>query len=185
MVPVTGQPPLNGGSIKLSDQVPGQVSPQQYGSFQQGSYQSDGYAQQQGGQSNGGQLNWQARQTSGQRRHRRSLRHHEAIEIKIKSNVTSGTTLLKLSPMLSSLNGTFEYVIAKGNTSLFKVEQVQGLTYLHLREPLGRKGTFYLTIKGLLHSNEDDEKRKAVKEHRPPGYNEARKFALDIIMQAV
>ena len=109
--------------------------------------------------------------------------------------------------MLSEFNGTFKYVIIHGNASLFKVENRKGISFLHVKTPLYRKGVFRLWIKGVL--REPKEKKADVKDkrrrkqatknqtkkigtengtkkrHHPLGYNEAKQFSLHLVIKAV
>lgn len=114
-------------------------------------------------------------------------------------------------PVLSEFNGTFHYVIVHGNTSLFKVEENNGVSYLYIKTPLHRKGVFRLWIKGVKREakekKKDSESRgkeetqakpsrskknykvgqenETKKQHHPLGYNEAKKFSLHLVIKAV
>ena len=180
--------------------------------FQSQSYNQQGY----------GQQNWQTAQQnngfqytftpSGGQRKRRSLRHRmEKFTIQIPANITAADPILTLVPVLSEFNGTFNYVIVHGNTSLFKVEENKGVSFLYIKTPLHRKGVFRLWIKGVMREPKEkktDSKSKSKektqakqsrskknykvgqengtkKQHHPLGYNEAKKFSLHLVIKAV
>lgn len=180
--------------------------------YQLQSYNQQGYRQQ----------NWQTAQQnngfqytftpSGSQRKRRSVRHRmEKFTIQIPANITSAEPILTLVPVLSEFNGTFHYVIVHGNTSLFKVEENNGVSYLYIKTPLHRKGVFRLWIKGVMREakekKKDSESRgkeetqakpsrskknykvgqenETKKQHHPLGYNEAKKFSLHLVIKAV
>lgn len=185
---------------------------------QQGlAYQSQSYNQRRYGQQN-----WQTAQQnngfqysftpSGSQRKRRSARHRmEKFTIQIPANITSAKPILTLVPVLSEFNGTFNYVIVHGNTSLFKVEENKGVSFLYIKTPLHRKGVYRLWIKGVVHEpkeKETDSKSKNKEEtqakstrskknykvgkengtktqRHPLGYNEAKKFSLHLVIKAV
>lgn len=108
--------------------------------------------------------------------------------------------------MLSEFNGTFHYTIVHGNKILFALEERDGVSFLHVRTRLHRKGTFPLLIKGVLGESkvkrEDskherpktttakkykktiDTKESGTKKHRA-GYEEAKKFSLNLIIKAL
>ena len=202
-----GEQQLNGQSQPFNRQLP-----QHFGSYQ--------------GQGQGlphySQPNWQTGQPSGgfsfsytpsgNQRKRRSTRHRiPKYTLEIPANITSTKPLLTLVPVLSDFNGTFEYLIAHGNKSLFKVEQHKGFSQLHLTTPLHRKGVFRLWIKGFLHEatgNEvevrpqikegeqsKDESTETVKTQgespitknkvRPLGFYQAKKFSLHLLINVV
>lgn len=77
---------------------------------------------------------------SGGRR-RRSL-NHLSSHVQIRHNMSTGDLILKLAPVLASLNGTARYSIEKGDESLFKVEHHQNTMYLRARKTLAR-GEFH------------------------------------------
>ena len=145
---------------------------------------------------------------SGNKRKRRSTRHRmEKFTIQVPVNITSAQPILRLVPVLSEFNGTFNYVIVHGNTSLFKVEERKGVSYLHIKTPLHRKGVFRLWIKGVLHEPKETKadgtdkrrttpatkkhrKRKlgsenGTKKHHLLGHNQAKKFSLHLVIKAV
>ena len=130
----------------------------------------------------------------------------EKFIIQVPFNITSAQPIVRLVPVLSEFNGTFNYVIVHGNTSLFKVEEREGFSYLHIKTPLYRKGVFRLWIKGTIHEPkgkkaEFKDKRRitqAKRKHKKGklgtengtkkhllGYNEAKKFSLHLVMKAV
>ena len=189
---------------------------------QQQQRQGFGGQSQQYNQRNYGQQNWQTAQQnngfqysftpSGNQRKRRSTRHRmEKFTIQIPANITSAKPILTLVPVLSEFNGTFNYVIVHGNTSLFKVEERKGVSFLFIKTPLYRKGVFRLWIKGVLHepkekkedpklnvkegtlskptrsTNKDKvgKENGTKKERHPLGYNEAKKFSLHLVIKAV
>ena len=140
----------------------------------------------------------------GNKRKRRSTRHRmEKFTVQIPANITSAQPILRLVPVLSEFNGTFNYVIVHGNTSLFKVEQHEGISFLHVKTPIYRKGVFRLWIKGVLHERKEKktevkdkngktkvtrktETEKGTKENpHPLGYNAAKKFSLRLVIKAV
>lgn len=146
--------------------------------------------------------------SSGNSRKRRSTSHRmEKFTIQIPANLTSAQPILRLVPVLSEFNGTFNYLIVHGNTSLFKVEQRDGISYLHLKTPLHRKGVFRLWIKGVLHEpkakkaetknkrpkrpgadrhqNRIQEKENGTKKRPHASYNKAKKFSLHLVIKAV
>jgi len=135
----------------------------------------------------------------------------EKFTIQIPANITSAKPILTLVPVLSEFNGTFNYVIVHGNISLFKVEEIKGVSFLYLKTPLHRKGIFRLWIKGVMREPKEkqtDFKAKGEqetqakpsrskknykagqengtkKQHHPLGYNEAKKFSLHLVIEAV
>ena len=118
-------------------------------------------------------------QGSGGRTRRRA--HHAAkFKLRLPFNLTSAVPIVKLVPVLRTLNGTFEYVIAHGDTKVFKVDQYQGVTYLHVRKHLPRKGTFRLLLKGLLHHKLH---KKISREEI--GMREAKKFVVKLIINII
>ena len=192
---------------------------QRYGQQQQPGL---GYNQQPYNQQGYSQQNWQTAQQnngfqysftpSGSQRKRRSTRHRmEKFSIQIPANITSAKPILTLVPVLSEFNGTFNYVIVHGNTSLFKVEENKGVSFLYIKTPLHRKGIFRLWIKGVMRepkAKQTDFKAKGEqetqakrsrskknyksgqengtkKQHHPLGYNEAKKFSLHLVIKAV
>ena len=143
----------------------------------------------------------------GNKRKRRSTRNRMMkFAIQVPVNITSAQPILRLVPVLSEFNGTFNYVIVHGNTSLFKVEEREGFSYLHIKTPLYRKGVFRLWIKGALHepkgkkaefknnrrntqAKQKDKRRilgteNGTKKHLL-GFNEAKKFSLHLVIKAV
>ena len=192
---------------------------QRYGHQQQ---QGLGYQLQSYNQQRYSQQNWQTAKRnngfqysftpSGSQRKRRSVRHRmEKFTIQIPTNITSAKPILTLVPVLSEFNGTFNYVIVHGNTSLFKVEENKGVSYLFIKTPLHRKGVFRLWIKGVMREPKEKEKdsklkgkeetqakpsrskknykagqeNETKKQHHPLGYNEAKKFSLHLVIKAV
>ena len=127
----------------------------------------------------------------------------EKFTVQIPANITSAQPILRLVPVLSEFNGTFNYVIVHGNTSLFKVEQHGGISFLHVKTPIYRKEVFRLWIKGVLHERKEKktevkdknektkvtrktETEKGTKENpHPLGYNAAKKFSLRLVIKAV
>ena len=135
----------------------------------------------------------------------------EKFTIQIPANITSAKPILTLVPVLSEFNGTFNYVIVHGNTSLFKVEENKGVSYLFIKTPLHRKGVFRLWIKGVMREPKEKERdsklkgkeemqakpsrskknykagqeNETKKQHHPLGYNEAKKFSLHLVIKAV
>ena len=192
---------------------------QRYGQQQR---QGLGYQSQAHNQQGYGQQNWQTAQQnngfqysftpSGSQRKRRSARHRmEKFTIQIPANITSAKPILTLVPVLAEFNGTFNYVIVHGNTSLFKVEENKGVSFLFIKTPLHRKGVFRLWIKGVMREpkkKQTDFKSKSKEEpqakpsrskkkskvgqengtkkkHHPLGYNEAKRFSLHLVIKAV
>lgn len=196
---------------------------QGYGQNQQGNRQTNlGHQPQSYNQQNYGQRNWQAAQPSngfqfsytppGKQRKRRSVGHRmEKFTIQIPASITSAKPILTLVPVLAEFNGTFNYVIVHGNTSLFKVEEHKGVSFLHVKTPLYRKGVFRVWIKGVLHEKVEKEtdSKETVKEathtketrskikykfgkengtkkpRHSLGYHEAKKFSLHLVIKAV
>lgn len=145
--------------------------------------------------------------SSGNKRKRRSTRRRkEKFIIQVPVNITTAQPILRLVPVLSELNGTFHYVIVHGNASLFKVEERNGVSFLHVKTSLYRKGAFRLWIKGVLHGPDlkraeinnkgrkttTSEKFKAAMDAKEigtkkhlVGYEEAKKFSLNLVLTAV
>ena len=169
-----------GGGRYLADQ-----GYRRTGQFQQSqhSWQRTGY---QNGQPYGQQpqrligFNYQYPSTGSGRRTRRSSRRMAKYTFRLPSNTTSATPIVKLVPVLKTLNGTFEYVIAHGDSNVFKVDQYRGVTYLHIRRHLPRKGIFRLLIKGLLH-----HKIHKTRSRDEIGMREAKKFAMKLRIKIV
>lgn len=143
----------------------------------------------------------------GSKRKRRSTRHRtEKFTVEVPANISSAQPILRLVPVLSEFNGTFHYTIVHGNKILFALEERDGVSFLHVRTRLHRKGTFPLLIKGVL--SESKVKREDSKHERPKtttakkykktmdtkesgnkrhraGYEEAKKFSLNLIIKAL
>ena len=143
----------------------------------------------------------------GNKRKRRSTRHRtEKFTVQVPVNISSAQPILRLVPVLSEFNGTFHYTIVHGNKSLFALEEHNGVSFLHVRTRLHRKGAFPLWIKGIL--SESKVKREDVKHEKPKtttvkkykktidtkdsgtkkhpsGYQEARKFSLNLVIKAL
>lgn len=143
----------------------------------------------------------------GSKRKRRSTRHRtEKFTVEVPANISSAQPILRLVPVLSEFNGTFHYTIVHGNKILFALEERDGVSFLHVRTRLHRKGAFPLLIKGVLRESkvkrEDikyerpktttakkykktmDTKESGTKKH-PAGYEEAKKFSLNLIIKAL
>lgn len=86
------------------------------------------------------------------------------------------------------------------------MEERKGISFLHVKTPLFRKGVFRLWIKGVLHEQKErktdvTDKRQTrpatkkhkkklgsvngTKKHHPLGYNEAKRFSLHLVIKAV
>ena len=173
-------------------------------------------------QQNYGQQNWQAAPPnngfqfsytpSGKQRKRRSIGHRmEKFTLQIPTNISSAKPILTLVPVLAELNGTYKYVIVHGNTSLFKVEQRKGVSFLFVKTPFHRKGVFRVWIKGAMRekvtkemvsketgsmATHGQETRKSngnklgketgtKKQRHTLGYHEAKRFSLRLTIKAV
>ena len=173
-------------------------------------------------QQNYGQQNWQAAPPnngfqfsytpSGKQRKRRSIGHRmEKFTLQIHTNISSAKPILTLVPVLAELNGTFKYVIVHGNTSLFKVEQRKGVSFLFVKTPFHRKGVFRVWIKGAMrekvtkemvsketgtmathgqergksNGNKLGKENGTKKQRHTLGYHEAKRFSLRLTIKAV
>lgn len=61
--------------------------------------------------------------------------------------MSNGDVILKLLPVLSSMNGTVRYSVVKGNRSVFSVEHHQGTMFLKVKSKLNPRGMHIVWLK--------------------------------------
>ncbi|XP_048583421.1 fibrillin-1 isoform X2 [Nematostella vectensis] len=206
------QQPSGYGQQQQSSGYGQQQQPSGYGQRQQPSgygqqQQSSGYGQQQSYQypsyqqpSGGYNYNYQSPYSSlypGGRRRR--SRRHSMREFNIKYNITTGNPVMKLVPVLSSLEGAFRYVIAHGDTEHFKVVYVKNVMSLRARGVLKKGKTYEVWLKGLYRTKAKSPKHNRTRKGkgrngkrdkkegkiRQIGVEEAKKFLLKLLIEVV
>lgn len=136
--------------------------------------------------------------TPGGRR-KRSL--HRIKRIGLKYNVTSGDIILKLVPVLRSLNATMEYIIERGDRAFFRVEHIAGTMILRAKPGLtvGQIHKVWLKPKSLVKpqktkpkmkknistNNKPSHKERAKKAARIIGMREAMRFSLHLQIEVI
>jgi hypothetical protein len=112
----------------------------------------------------------------------------------LKYNRTSGNIILKLVPVLKSLNGSMEYIMERGDKTLFRVENIAGTMYLRTRTGLkvGQTHKIWLRPKYKKQERRKTEKKetkgkskKANKDAHVLGVREAMRFALHLQIEVV